>query len=114
MRRALRLRASLVMVALLGLCLAMAWRAAAEEPMPRASLNGHVGPVISLAFTTDGKLLASGGGLPEGEVKVWDVRTGRERGRFQGHPKQVDSVAFSPDDKTLASASEDGTVVLWD
>jgi WD40 repeat protein len=65
-------------------------------------LRGHSQPVFALAFTPDGTTLATGGF--DGLVKVWDVATGRERGRLLGHAVPVLSVAFSPDGQTLASA----------
>src|SRR5205823_4753480 len=57
----------------------------------------------------------TGSWLPDevrGEVKLWDVATGKERVALSGHPNRMLSLAFSPDGKTLASSSE--TVKLWD
>jgi WD40 repeat protein len=76
------------------------------------SLQGHTGPVESVAFSPDGKRLASAS--KDGTVKVWDAATGQEILTLKGHTDQVLSVAFSPDGKRLASASADGTVKVWD
>ena len=71
------------------------------------------GPVLSVAFSADGRTLAFAG---EGQtVWLWDVRTRKQLdSALVGHTNSVDSVAFSPDGRSIASGSEDGTVRLWD
>lgn len=68
--------------------------------------------INSIAFSPDGKLLASCGG--DTTVRIWAVPTGRQIHRLKGHTKSVRSVAFSPDGRTVASAGEDGVILLWD
>src|SRR5262249_31678635 len=63
--------------------------------------------VYSLAFSNDGKLLASGSGMPGsrgGEVKLWDMATGREKASLKAITGAVYSVGFSSDGKLLATA----------
>ena len=78
---------------------------------PFCTLRGHAALVLSVAFSPDGKMLASGSF--DNTVKLWNLATGQELRTFEGHKQYVNSVAFSPDGKTLASGSYDGTVRLW-
>jgi WD40 repeat protein len=71
--------------------------------------EGLQGGLTWVAFSPDGKTLASTGG---DLISLWDLKTGKEPIILQGH--QVLSVAFSPDGKTLATGSQAGTIKLWD
>ncbi len=81
------------------------------------TLAGHAFSITALAFSPDGKTLASATGswLPDGapgEIKLWDVAAGTERATLGRLPVMVLALAFSPDGKTLASVSQ--SVKLWD
>ncbi|KAK1976745.1 WD40-repeat-containing domain protein, partial [Colletotrichum cereale] len=76
------------------------------------TLEGHSGPVSSVAFSGDGTQLASASW--DKIVKVWDAATGQYLRTLAGHSDYVTSVAVSGDGMQLASASRDSTVKVWD
>jgi WD40 repeat protein len=84
----------------------------AQEPKLRDTLKGHTGPVNSVAYSPDGKTLASGS--RDQTIKLWEAAAGKEQATLKGHTAPVESVAYSPDGKTLASGSDDHTIKLWD
>jgi WD40 repeat protein/formylglycine-generating enzyme required for sulfatase activity len=76
------------------------------------TLSGHTETIMSLAFSPDGKTLASAS--DDRTIKLWVVATGKNTATLGGHTDHVLSVAFSPDGKTLASGSQDETIKLWE
>ncbi len=66
-------------------------------------LNGHQWCVTALAFTPDGRFLASGS--MDRTVHLWDLTEGRESVTFTNYTDRLTGLAFSPDGKTLATAS---------
>jgi WD40 repeat protein len=75
-----------------------------------ALLAGHEGWVSSVAFSSDGTSLVTGGGQ-DGTVRLWDVRTGAQRGGTR--PTGVNALVFSHDGSVLAGVGADGSVRLW-
>ena len=70
------------------------------------------GSVSSVAFSPDGRTLATGS--EDMTARLWEVATGREIAALRGHENPVSSVAFSPDGRTLATGSHDKTARLWE
>lgn len=86
------------------------------------ALNGLTGTKAALAFSPDGKLLATEGGpgtelgaLPEGDfpVTMWDVATGKMRSMLKGHRDYITGVSFSRDGEAIMTTSGDSTARLW-
>ena len=75
-------------------------------------LTGHIGVVRAVAFSSDGKILASG--ARDATVKLWNVEHGENIATFIKSGIGVESVAFSPDGKMLAAGTLSSTVELWD
>ena len=74
-------------------------------------LEGHTAWIRSIAFTPDGKILASGS--HDSNIKLWNVEIGECLQTLAGHTSSIQSVAFNQDGTILASGSNDKTVRLW-
>ena len=90
------------------------WDAANGRRIARLGgrLGGHFGPVVCLAFSPDGKRLASAG--LDKVIHIWDVQTHKSIGALRGHGGYILSLAFHPDGSRLASAGLDQSVRVWD
>ncbi|GBO56347.1 high-affnity carbon uptake protein Hat/HatR [Pseudanabaena sp. lw0831] len=71
-----------------------------------------IGGVLSVAFSTNGKLLAIGD--TKGDIHLWQVSDGKPILTYRGHKGWVVSVAFNPEGTVLASSSVDQSIKLWD
>ena len=76
------------------------------------AIKGHGRAVGKVAFSPDGKLLATGG--TDNTIKIWDFDAKRELMTLTGHTANIESLDFSPDGRLIASAGEDGSTFLWD
>ncbi|WP_229854106.1 nSTAND1 domain-containing NTPase [Streptomyces filipinensis] len=86
--------------------------AAAAVPL-RYRLPARHGAVTSVAFSPDGRTLATSVEGRDGAVRLWDTGTGRLERSLTGHPAWVWAMTFSPDGRTLATAALDHGVQLW-
>jgi len=97
------------------------WDTRTREVIHR--LGSHTGPVRALAFSHDGRVLASGG--MDCTVILWDTGNWEVLQALQGHQPPISALSFSPDDRVIASgtavpiadndaAAADSTVYLWD
>lgn len=77
-------------------------------------LKGHTDLVGAVAFSPDGKFLASGAADKDKSVRLWNPADGKEIKNLGAHKDGVYCLAFSPDGKRLASGSKDTTVKVWD
>ena len=90
-----------------------------ESGIPKKPLKGATTNVYSVAFSPDGKMLASGNAPTEGgsSITLWNVADDSSKPLNGGDASgkiPVYSLAFSPDGKTLVSCNRDGAIVLWD
>ncbi len=86
-----------------------------EDPLEARKLHGfsgHTRAVCAIAFSPDGRTLASGSS--DSALMLWDVTSRRKLGRLDVSPGDARCLAFSPDGGTLASGGSDEVIRLWD
>jgi RNA polymerase sigma factor (sigma-70 family) len=87
------------------------WDLAAGKRLQSISLPGATsGPV---AFSADGKTMATTVEKPEGRIRLWDVASGEERPSIGGLPGRATALAFTPDGRYLLAAMSDTSALVW-
>lgn len=86
----------------------------ATAPQFKKSLSGHTQAVLSVAYSPDGRLLASGDAA--GEVRVWNLPSGTQRYVLPARGQELFALTFSPDGKSLLTAYTRGNndIYIWD
>lgn len=77
----------------------------------KRTLRGHTGAISRIAWSPEGKLLASPSA--DGTIRLWNVETGECLRILKGNGSEVNTVAFDPTGQSLASGGNDKTVKLW-
>ncbi len=77
------------------------------------SYRGHRREIRIVAFSSDGKNVATGS-YNENDIYLWNARTGALERQLIGHRSGITGLAYSPDGKQIASSSYDGQIYLWD
>ena len=77
----------------------------------KKTLTGHADSILSLAFSPDSSMLASGS--YDSTIRLWNTITSTHIETLRGHESAVYSIAFSPDSLTFASSSADKTIRFW-
>ena len=70
--------------------------------------------ITALAYSPDGRLLASAAGYEGDPIRLWDAQSGEARGELAGHKGWIGGLRFSPDGSLLYSAASDQTLRIWD
>jgi cytochrome c len=81
------------------------------ELQPSAVLAGHTAPVVALAVSPDGTMLASASW--DHTARVWSLAGGASPRVLEGHQQNVNGVAFTPDGRALVTAGYDATLRIW-
>ncbi|MDR3633581.1 MAG: WD40 repeat domain-containing protein, partial [Isosphaeraceae bacterium] len=76
------------------------------------TLGGHIGPVLAVAVSPDGRQAVTGG--DDASIRLWSLDDARSLRVLQGHAGRVNALAWSGDGRHLLSGAADGVLRLWD
>jgi WD40 repeat protein len=82
--------------------------------LERCRFEGNPGSAFALAFSPNGRFLASGSDPGEFPVCLWDASSGKLLHKFPGHRSRITSLVFSPNGRSLVSGGYDNTALVWD
>ena len=77
-------------------------------------LQGRSKAVRVANYSPDGACIVALSDSPDNEAEVWDARTLQAIGALKGHSENVQYADYSPDGARIITASQDGTVKIWD
>jgi WD40 repeat protein len=86
--------------------------AMAQQATVVGTLEGHTDPVYAIAWSPDGKTLATASF--DNTIRLWDAFTRKEIKKYEGHAKLALAVSISPDSKHILSGGQDNTAKIWD
>jgi len=77
------------------------------------TLTQHSSTVLSVAISPDSQIFASGSGVNDMTIKIWDLTTAKLLRTLPGHSSGIMLIAFCPEEQTLVSVSSDKTIKIW-
>jgi WD40 repeat protein len=86
----------------------LVWRLDSPQPVAMSTLRSRGVPIRTLAFSPDGRLLATG--AEDGGVEVWEATAGKLLHSFPPNDYAINALAFSPDGKLLVAGGADRAI----
>lgn len=84
------------------------------EEEERLSFRADDADIMSIEFSSDTSLIATGGSIQDPFIRIWNLSTGEQIAQLEGHTNTINTIAFTPDNTTIITSSFDGTLRVWD